>query len=278
IKLTDEPWPRLSLVRQVANDQADYLGPFSRRRSAEDAVAALHAVFSIRQCTGRLPVRPSRTACALAEMGTCLSPCDGSAPVAAYAAEDSRVREALPGDPRTGTEPTMEKMRALSQDERYAHARVHRDRLAGFLHASARMQRISALTRCHEVVAAARTDDGWEVHVIRFGRLVAADVMPSGADARHWVRTLRATAETVTPGYGPTPCTSAAETELVLGWLESDGVRLVHVDGAWVCPTAGASRHLRLVEEARDSRTSTVPFDERGGPSRRPVPGLLGNP
>src|SRR5699024_375315 len=99
IKLTDEPWPRLSLVRQVANDQADYLGPFSRRRSAEDAVAALHAVFSIRQCTGRLPVRPSRTACALAEMGTCMSPCDGSAPVAAYAAEVSRVREALTGDP-----------------------------------------------------------------------------------------------------------------------------------------------------------------------------------
>ena len=35
IKLTRETWPRLSLVRRVLDDDADYLGPFSSRSTAE---------------------------------------------------------------------------------------------------------------------------------------------------------------------------------------------------------------------------------------------------
>ena len=74
IKLTREPWPRLSLVRQVLDDDADYLGPYSSKQAAERSVAALHEAFPIRQCGGRMPGSPSLSACALAEMGKCLSP------------------------------------------------------------------------------------------------------------------------------------------------------------------------------------------------------------
>ena len=58
IKLTREPWPRLSLVRHVLDDGADYLGPYSSKRAAERSVAALHEAFPIRQCGGRMPKRP----------------------------------------------------------------------------------------------------------------------------------------------------------------------------------------------------------------------------
>ncbi len=78
IKLTVEPWPRLSLVRQVLDDGADYIGPFGSKRAAERSVAALHEAFPVRQCGGRMPKRPALSACALAEMGKCLSPCNGS--------------------------------------------------------------------------------------------------------------------------------------------------------------------------------------------------------
>ena len=86
VKLTREAWPRLSLVKQVLDDDADYLGPFSSRKVAEKCLAALHETFPVRQCSGRLPRRPSRSACVLAEMGRCLSPCDGSVDEATYAA------------------------------------------------------------------------------------------------------------------------------------------------------------------------------------------------
>ncbi|MEP6665641.1 MAG: DEDD exonuclease domain-containing protein, partial [Nocardioidaceae bacterium] len=85
VKFTVEPWPRLSLVKQVLDDDADYLGPFRSRKSAEAAMAALHESFPIRQCAGRLPRKASRSACVLAEMGRCLSPCDGSASESDYA-------------------------------------------------------------------------------------------------------------------------------------------------------------------------------------------------
>jgi DNA polymerase-3 subunit epsilon len=51
VKLTVEPWPRLSLVRSILDDGADYLGPFRSRKSAELATAALYESFPIRQCT-----------------------------------------------------------------------------------------------------------------------------------------------------------------------------------------------------------------------------------
>ena len=62
LKLTVEPWPRLSLVRKVAEDGADYLGPFASRRTAEKCLAALHEAFPIRQCSDRLPLTPTQVA------------------------------------------------------------------------------------------------------------------------------------------------------------------------------------------------------------------------
>ena len=95
LKLTVEPWPRLSLVRKVAEDGADYLGPFASRRTAEKCLAALHETFPIRQCSDRLPITPLKSPCVLAEMGRCISPCDGSASVDHYANLVAEVRDTL---------------------------------------------------------------------------------------------------------------------------------------------------------------------------------------
>jgi DNA polymerase-3 subunit epsilon len=130
--------------------------------------------------------------------------------------------------------------------------------------AAARTQRLSALTRCPEVVAARREGDGrWAVHVVRFGRLAAAGVIPAGADAHTYVATLRLSAETVAGAPGPVPAATAEETEKVLRWLESPGIRLVDVDGEWTCPVAGATRHLAIHDAVNQSRLSLVPFAER---------------
>jgi DNA polymerase-3 subunit epsilon len=101
------------------------------------------------------------------------------------------------------------------------------------------------------------------VHVIRHGRLAAAGVIPPGADAHAYVEGLRASAETVRPAPGPVPAASAEETEKILRWLESPGIRLVDVEGEWTCPVAGATRHLALHDAVEESRKELVPFDDR---------------
>lgn len=264
VKLTNEPWPRLSIVRVVLDDGAEYLGPFGSKRVAERAVAALHEAFPVRQCGGRMARQPSASPCALGEMGKCLSPCDGSVTPELYAGVVAALRETLTAAPDPVVAVLTSRMSALAGDERYEDAASVRDRLAAFLRSAARTQRLRGVTRCSELVAARREPDGrWAVHVVRHGRLAAAGVIPPGAHAGEWVRQLRVGAETVSPGLGPTPAAAAEETERILHWLESDGVRLVHVDGEWSSPVGGARRHLPVHDAVAESRTGLVPFDDR---------------
>jgi DNA polymerase-3 subunit epsilon len=264
LKLTNETWPRLSLVRQVLDDDADYLGPFSSRKRAEKSLAALHQTFPVRQCSDKLPLAPSRSACVLAEMDRCLSPCDGGTDLETYALMVADLRANLLARADEVVEAISVKMEELSADERFEDAGIHRDRLAAFVRAASRTQRLSALTSCPEVAAARREEDGrWAVHVIRYGRLAGAGVIPLDAHAGEYVEGLRLSSETVSRGLGPTPAATAEETEKVLRWLESPGVRLIRVDGDWVCPVRGASRHLAIHDAVEESRQAMAPFDER---------------
>lgn len=264
LKLTNEPWPRLSLVRKVLDDDADYLGPFGSKKSAEKCLAALHETFPVRQCSGRMAREVQQSPCVLAEMGRCLSPCDGSVDLTAYAEMVEELRDNLLRRADEVVEAINRRMTGLATSERFEEATVHRDRLAAFVRAASRTQRLSALTGCRELVAGRREDDGrWSVHVVRHGRLAAAGVIPPGVHAGRWVEELRASAETVADGLGPTPAASAEESEKILRWLESPGIRLVHIDGVWSCPVRGAGKHLRLHDAAHQSRLALVPFDER---------------
>ena len=197
-------------------------------------------------------------------MGKCVSPCDGSVSTDDYAQVVSDLRVSLLGRPDAVIASLSKRMTALAEDERFEDASGLRDRLAAFIRGASRTQRLSALTRCPEIVAARREDDGhWGVNVVRHGRLAAAGVIPVGAHAGHWVKELQASAETVSTSPGPTPAASAGESEKILRWLESDGVRLVHVEGEWTCPVGGATKHLRIHDAVNESRANLVPFDDR---------------
>jgi DNA polymerase-3 subunit epsilon len=207
-------------------------------------------------------------------MGKCLSPCDGSVGEEVYAGVVSDLRSTLVQAPDPVIAALSSRMTLLSADERYEEAGTVRDRLAAFIRSASRTQRLRGLTRCSELVAARRDDDGrWAVHVVRHGRLAAAGVIPPGAHAGEWVRQLRASAETVEPGPGPTPAATAEESEKVLRWLESEGVRLVHVEGEWTSPLGGARKHLRVHDAVNESRANLVPFEDRRNlrPVHQPV-------
>ena len=56
-----------------------------------------------------------------------------------------------------------------------------------------------------------------------------------------YVEALRATAEVVPPPSGPGSSALPEETDLVLRWLDTEGTRLVDIDGEWTCPVGGAT-------------------------------------
>ncbi|MFD1535881.1 DEDD exonuclease domain-containing protein [Nonomuraea guangzhouensis] len=251
LKLTDEPFPRLSIVRDLKDDGAAYLGPFSSSRSADDARIALHEAVPLRQCTQPISLRTHRAACVLHEMGRCGAPCEGRESPTDYALHAQAARRAMTLDASAVFSAVSARMERLSVEQRYEEASVDRDRLAAFVRAAARMQRLTAITRIPQLVAASPAfDGGWDIHVVRYGRLSAAGVMPRGAHPVPFVESLVATAESVIPGPGPVHAASAEETECILRWLESPGVRLVEVDGEWSLPAHGAARHKARIDLA----------------------------
>jgi DNA polymerase-3 subunit epsilon len=265
LKLTIEAFPRLSMVQQVRDDGAAYLGPFGSRRSAEQAMTALHEGFRVRQCNQRLSVRRPTPACALAEMGRCNAPCDGSESVDAYAEHVMAVREAMTQDAGRLVSAITRRVDALVARERFEEAALHRDRVAAFLRAAARMQRITGLTSIEQLVAARRADaGGWEIHVVRSGRLVAAGTSPVGVHPGSTIAALVATAESldvVRPG--PLPAAEAEEVECVLRWLEQPGVRLVESTSPWTCPVRGAGAQRTWLTGAASARAAVDPFQDR---------------
>ena len=244
VKLTAEPYPRLSIVREVRDDLASgarYAGPFGSRAAAEAAVAAVHDVLPLRQCTTRLSTKGTGSACVLAEMGRCGAPCEGRQSLSEYAVHVETAAALLVGDGRSMVDALCERMTVLAKAERFEDAGALRDRLGHLVRGLARAQRLAPLAASPELVAARRTDAGaWELVCVRHGRLAGTSLAPRGADPLVYVESLRATAEAVPPPAGPAPAAYPEETELVLRWLESPGVRIVSLDGEWTCPVGGA--------------------------------------
>lgn len=240
IKLTEEPFPRLSLVRKVSDDGACYFGPFSRRQAAEQAMLAVYEAFPIRQCTARLSEKRPSTRCALGDLGKCVAPCDGTIARVDYHHLTDAVRAGLSVDVRAVVSAPGARLRHLIAAERFEEAERLTDRLRTFVRASTRARRIGALAGCAEIVAVRRAEVGWEVHVIRYGRLAAATRARPGESVPGVARDAVAAAERVERPVPGLPAATIEETERIAGWLESPGVRLIDVDGAWAWPLHGA--------------------------------------
>nr|WP_300148722.1 DEDD exonuclease domain-containing protein [Propionicimonas sp.] len=236
LKLTREAYPRLSIVKTVADDDALYFGPFRRRASAEAAMLALYDAFPIRQCTTRLSSRRASSSCALGEMGRCCAPCELAVTPEQYAELTERVRGCLTSDVSPLVRRAEPRLRQLVSAERFEDAAVLTERLEGFSRAALRHHRLASLAGCAQIVAARRTDPGWEIHVIRHGRLAAAALARPGEVPQQVARDAVTVAEWVAPPPGPAPAAIIEETERIADWLEQPGVRLIEVQGDWCWP------------------------------------------
>ncbi len=249
VKLTTEAFPRFSLVSRVLDDGARYLGPFRRRSAAEEALLALYDACAMRRCTTRLSVRTPRAACAVAELGHCCAPCELGPGTAAYAAVVETARAIFDGDVRAVVGAAEARLARLVVQERFEEAAAVHRRLETFHDGMRRSHRVRTLAACPEVVAARRKDEGWEIHVVRYGRLAAATVSVRGEDARAVAESAVAGAQYVAPPVPPLPAATVEETERIADWLESDGVRIIELTGDWSWPLHLGHRLTQLAAE-----------------------------
>jgi DNA polymerase-3 subunit epsilon len=250
IKITEEPFPRLSMVRVVRDDGATYFGPFTRRKSAEDVTLAIYDGFPIRQCTPRLSSSAAISACALAGMGRCAAPCDGTISRDGYREIVEAVRAVLSLDARPAVLSVQARLQRLIRQQRFEEAAIIRRRLEALTRTAARFHRIRSLAACAEIVAARKVELDWEIHVIRYGRLAGAGRATPREVPQAVARAVRLTSETVAKPPDPLPAAGIEETERIADWLEQPGIRLIDITGDWMWPLHAVLDHEALVQYA----------------------------
>lgn len=226
VKVTREPFPRLSVVRTLKEDALAYLGPFRSKQAADLVVTALWDATSIRRCRAAPSTRSAP--CAPAQLGVALCPCDGSLSRDEYRPIVERLIEGLDHDPELLLAPLVDKMAQLAAQHRYEEAGWLRDRHGALARAIDRRRVWKSLTDLGFCEVESR--DGCRV-LIDHGRLVATWRLDRPPPLRP------------APTLGDHECHQAphsvemaAEADLVWRWLNTTEVRLVEATGFLALP------------------------------------------
>ena len=234
-----EAFPRIKVVRAAKSDDGcTYLGPFGNTSRARLAKEALEEVFPIRRCTKAMAARTRFAPCALADMGRCLTPCDGRVDPERYGELVRRLVSSLtsPGGLLGALE---RRMADLSNQERYEEAGLVRDRVRALVDALAR----------------ARTDS-WLVGSGAF-TVGDADRVTSRLDGGSL--DLGDGAEPISV---PCPRERADELAAVRAWMRSHRPRIVQGEAGLAEPVDGGAMIARIQAQARasdDRRTGARP-------------------
>ncbi len=174
----DERFPRLKFVRAhrpkegKSPGRSRLFGPYASARAARRALADLHRVVPLRDCSDQVMNHRSRP-CLKHALGLCAAPCVGLVDERTYAENVERAVRVLGGDIEELERDLAERMAQASAQQEYERAAVLRDRLEALRRTVERQGVLSAPGTERDVLALARSGDGVLVHrlCIRRGKL-----------------------------------------------------------------------------------------------------------
>jgi DNA polymerase-3 subunit epsilon len=232
VKLTNEAFPRLSVVRTLRSDGLAYLGPFRSKTAADLVVAALWESTLIRRCGTRPGSRSG--CCAPAQMGVALCPCDGSLAAADYRRVVDQLIVGIARHPSVLLGPLVTKMSQLSAELRYEEAAWARDRHDALARALETTRSWVALNELG--VAELEGSDGSHV-VIDHGRLVCS----WGDGSSPPLRPAPDRGENPS-GTVPDSVENAEEARLIWAWMQTTPIRIVEASGTLSLPAEPVTR------------------------------------
>ncbi len=239
ITTTVEAFPRLSIVRTPTTSS---LGPFTARSDAADAAALISEFGSIRTCSNRIPRTGTHGQnCPPTAVGGCAAATAGVLSPDEYSVYPARFHALIDGVDSSMLDAARARVTQLADTELFESAARLRDRLTVLADMIRRMHRLAAIAGITELVAARRTTEGgWELAVIRNGRLAGAATTVRRVHPMPVVEAITAAAETVIPDTTPLSGASPEEVGLIARWLDSDGVRIVRTTDGYAEPAYGA--------------------------------------
>ncbi len=175
VKITKEPYPRITAALQKDDDNAEYIGPFTSSFAVREMVETACNVFRLPRCTKKFPqdigkARP----CLNAHIGLCMAVCSGKISQQDY---NECVQNAIHMI-RRGQGEMLKILRARMEEaaERldFERAAVIRDQIAAIEKVSRGQKVVRSETEEQDVIAFAGTASSVCAAILRFreGRLV----------------------------------------------------------------------------------------------------------
>ncbi|MGB2770511.1 MAG: excinuclease ABC subunit UvrC [Candidatus Zixiibacteriota bacterium] len=164
LKVTDEPFPRVLVVRRVKKDRAKYFGPHTNVKAMRNTLKMLRKVFPIRSCNYALPSSRKIKLCLDYHINRCIGPCEGKVSPDEYGEITKDVLLFLSGKNSLLMEHLKERMSEYSAREEFERAAQARDQLRA-LESVTEKQKVAGVEQPdRDIVAFAR--DGKDLSVV----------------------------------------------------------------------------------------------------------------
>jgi excinuclease ABC subunit C len=135
IVITNEPFPRVFITRQIIRDGSRYFGPYTDVKNVRAALKAIRDLFQIRSCNFRIDdeaiARKKYKLCLDYHIKKCGGPCEGFVAQNDYLRMIDQVASLLKGRTEQLIESLRAEMESLSDQTRFEDAALLRDRIRG---------------------------------------------------------------------------------------------------------------------------------------------------
>ncbi len=173
LRITDEPFPRVLIVRRRQADGGRYFGPFTNVKAMRATLKLAQELFPIRTCPLALPLKAPRRPCLNYDIGRCLGPCAGLVSEAEYAAAVDGAALFLEGRVAGLVNKLRADMDAAAGRQEYERAAGIRDRLAALVRTLERQSVVSSDLADRDAIGLALGEGRacGQVFMVREGRL-----------------------------------------------------------------------------------------------------------
>lgn len=259
IKVTAGPWPRISEAKQIADDGANYIGPYVSSWATKQSVDEALKIFKLPTCTRKFPqdigkARP----CLNYYIKQCCAPCRGKISESEYNESVEEAISFLRGGSAQCVRQLTRKMEEASEALEFERAARIRDRLAAIKRMGDRQKVVAARVPEQDVIALAQGAQTSCFEVFRFlnGRLCDRETFLMGETGNPKA----ARGEFIERYYSmrdripPRICLdgTAEESELLGDWLSQKAGRKV------VLSVPQKGEQAQLVEMCRNNAAEQV--------------------
>ena len=178
IRVTKEPYPKITVTRNIIRDGSRYYGPYTDVGTMRQLLAAIRRIFPVRTC--KLQITPEsirkkkHRVCLQFHIGRCRGPCEGKTPETDYAWIVNQVAAFIEGRNQRLLTDLHRRMEELSDKRLFEEAALLRDQIRSIDNFQSRQKIVGEPEDERDLVTAA-VDDGLACGVvfdIRDGKII----------------------------------------------------------------------------------------------------------